>query len=188
MARSAHGEPAAVGRFDLLETHANDERQTSPVSMPSAWATTTAAIEPAAPVKDLATWWRQLGDPLLDQLIADAMASAPDLRTHRPGCARRARASATSPVPSGSPSLGVFGSATRSQPETASSGTDATQTLYAAGFDASWEPSIFGGLRDAAAGAKADAAAAAAMLESTRVSPPPKWHSTTSLCALTSCD
>ncbi len=44
------------------------------------------------------------------------------------------------------------------------------RTAYRAGFDASLEPSIFGGLRDAADGATADVAAAEASLDSARAS------------------
>lgn len=97
------------------------------------------------------------------------MTSAPDLRTARAQL-RQARASSDLAGANLSPSLGVSASANHSRTGTTAGGTGAAQTLYAAGSDASWEPSIFGGLRDAAAGARADADAAAATLESARVS------------------
>ena len=66
--------------------------------------------------------------------------------------------------------LGASSGATRSRTGSNIGGSGKPQTVYAAGFDASWEPSIFGGLRDAADAALADAAAAQASLDSTRAS------------------
>jgi NodT family efflux transporter outer membrane factor (OMF) lipoprotein len=93
-----------------------------------------------------------------------ALAAAPDLRTAQARL-RQARASRDLAVAELFPSLGVSLSAQRSR-----AGLEAVQTLYGAGFDAAWEPSIFGGQRDAAAGAAADAEAAAANLAAVRVS------------------
>ncbi|OIR18385.1 outer membrane protein OprM precursor [mine drainage metagenome] len=105
---------------------------------------------------------------MLDELIVEAMTSAPDLRTAKAQL-RQARASRDLAVANLSPSIGVSASATPTAIGSAAGGGGTSQTLYAAGFDASWEPSIFGGLRDAAVGAKADAAASAATLESAQV-------------------
>ena len=138
------------------------------VTTPSAWSTSDVAIKPIATTQNLATWWHQLNDPMLDQLIAEAMTSAPDLRTAQAQL-KQARANRDLAVANLSPTLGVSASTSHSRTGTAAGGTGIPQTLHAAGFDASWEPSIFGGLRDAAAGAKADAAAAAATLEAARV-------------------
>lgn len=144
--------------------------RTSGVVTPSAWSESDPAIKPVAMAQDdLATWWRQLNDPLLDQLIINAMTSAPDLKSAQARL-RQARANRDLALANQLPSLGASVSANRSRTGVTAGGSGATQTLYAAGFDASWEPSIFGGLRDAAAGAEADTAAAAASLESTRVS------------------
>jgi len=129
-----------------------------------------ATISPAAPVPEqLASWWRQLNDPLLDQLIAEAMTSAPDLRTAQAKL-RQSRANSNLATANLFPSLGISAVANRSRSGADAGGNGAARTVYAAGFDASWEPSIFGGLRDAATGAEADAAAAAASLDATRVS------------------
>jgi NodT family efflux transporter outer membrane factor (OMF) lipoprotein len=77
---------------------------------------------------------------------------------------RQARASRDLAVANLYPSLSASAGPTRSR----SGGT--SQTLYDAGFDARWEPSIFGGLTDAADAAQADAAAAQANLASIRAS------------------
>jgi multidrug efflux system outer membrane protein len=138
------------------------------MALPGAWATADAAIKPAA-VHDLSNWWRQMGDPVLDDLIERALTAAPDMRTAQARL-KQARASRDLAVANLFPSLGVSGSASRSKSGSVAGGSGATQTVYSAGFDASWEPSIFGGQRDAASGAEADLAASAATLESTRVS------------------
>jgi len=116
----------------------------------------------------LSAWWKQLNDPLLDQLISESLSAAPDVRSAQARL-RQSRASRELAEANLYPSIGASASATRSR-SASSTGTGMTQTLYAAGFDAAWEPSIFGGLRDAAKGAEADAAASAASLESVRAS------------------
>ena len=78
---------------------------------------------------------------------------------------KQARASRDLAVAGLFPSIGLSATAKRSK-----SGDGVPQTLYAAGFDASWEPSILGGQRDAAAATEADLTAGAASLAATRVS------------------
>ncbi|MDR2450507.1 MAG: efflux transporter outer membrane subunit [Candidatus Accumulibacter sp.] len=147
-----------------------DERQAGTLAagtlaLPGAWSASApwfgGAREPAA----LAAWWRQFGDERLEHLIGAALEAAPDAREARARL-RQARASRDLAVANLYPSLGASAGATRSR-----SGGE-SQTLYNAGFDASWEPPIFGGrgLADAAAAAEADAVAAQASLESTRAS------------------
>lgn len=139
------------------------------IAAPAAWATSDAAVMPGMAPKELATWWRQLDDPLLDELIAAAMQAAPDVRTAQAKL-RQTRASHDLEVANLYPSLGATASATRSRSGTSAGGDGRSRTLYAAGLDASWEPSIFGGQRDAAAGALADVAASEASLAATHVS------------------
>lgn len=140
---------------------------TSTVAVPPAWSN-TAAPATSSP-QQLEQWWRQFDDPLLDELIAMAMTSAPDIRTAQARL-RQARANRDLEVAGLFPSLGISTSATRSKAGTDAGGSGKSQTLYAAGFDASWEPSIFGGQRDTAAGAAADLAASEASLAATHVS------------------
>ncbi len=137
------------------------------VAVPSAW--NCAAVSAAADPATLAHWWRQLGDPQLEQLVDAALTAAPDLRAAQARL-RQSRAARDLATANLWPSLGASAGATRSRTGSDIGGSGKSQTLYTAGFDASWEPSIFGGLRDAAAGAEADAAAMAATLESTRAS------------------
>jgi len=141
------------------------QRDTPESATPSAWVTADPAIRTVSTAPEtLSSWWSQLNDPLLDQLIAEALKAAPDVRSASAKL-RQARAGLDLAQANLLPSISASASATRSK-----SGTGNAQTLYAAGFDASWEPPIFGGLSDAANAAQADAQTMAATLESTRAS------------------
>ena len=140
------------------------------VATPTAWTSTDPSIATAAASPEsLAGWWRQFGDAQLDALIAEAMMAAPDLRTAQARL-RQSRASRDLAVANLYPTIGASASATRSRTGTEAGGNDVARTAYRAGFDASWEPSIFGGLRDAADAATSDVAAAEASLDSARAS------------------
>ena len=140
------------------------------VATPTAWASAAPSIKTAATSPEsLAGWWRQFGDAQLDQLIAEALVAAPDVRTAQARL-RQSRASSDLATANLYPTVGASGSASRTRTGTEAGGNDEARTVYKAGFDASWEPSIFGGLRDAAEGAKADLAASEASLDSARAS------------------
>ena len=78
---------------------------------------------------------------------------------------RQARALADVQQAGLGPSLSASGSAQRSR-----SGTSDASNTFSAGFDASWEPDIFGGNRAAVDATQADAQASAASLADTQVS------------------
>ena len=131
--------------------------------LPAAWTpaepdatATTAAIQ--------AEWWRGFDDPLLARLVERALAANTDVRIARARL-RAARAATAQAEASLWPSVGAYGSASRSS----AGGQDATSS-YGAGFDASWEIDIFGGLRRGVEAADADAQASAATLGTTQVS------------------
>jgi len=159
-----------LGGCAQLGWHSNAEAPAPGIATPAAWFKSDPAIKPVAVgQEELASWWRQLDDPLLDQLISDALTAAPDVKSAQAKL-RQSRASRDLANANLFPTLGASTSVTRSRSGTDTGGSGTTKTLYAAGFDAAWEPSIFGGLRDAASGAESDAAAAAASLDSTRAS------------------
>lgn len=133
---------------------------------PTQWSGPGDRRAPDAAV--LAEWWRQFRDPVLDGLVADALAANLDLAAAqaqlREARARRSLAGAQlGPTVNASAS----GSRRRSSEE---SGSGATMELYSAGFDASWELDIFGGLRRGLEAAEADVGASADQLRDTRVS------------------
>ncbi len=137
---------------------------------PTAWTRTDASLSPTTTDPALlAAWWHQFGDTTLEQLIADALQASPDLRSAQAKL-RQSRANGNLADANLLPSVGVSAGVTRSRSGTDAGGSDVARTTYKAGFDASWEPSIFGGLRDAADAAHADIAAVSATLDSTRAS------------------
>lgn len=118
--------------------------------------------------QDLSQWWQGLNDPLLTSLIETSLQNSPDLHSAqaklREARARRELASGNRfPTLSGS----LSGNRTRSS---AATGSGKTSELYSAGFDASWEPDVFGSQRRALEAAEADLGATQADLYDTQVS------------------
>ncbi|MDR0673377.1 MAG: efflux transporter outer membrane subunit [Zoogloeaceae bacterium] len=137
------------------------QRQVS-VETPGAWRQPAPKADDAHP-PDLAEWWRRLNDPQLNALIDRGLDNAPDARAARIRL-RQARLSRDVTAAGWWPGLNFSAGANRSP----GSGS-ATQTHYNAGFDASWEPDIFGGVRHAVEGAERDLAAQEARLDDVRV-------------------
>ncbi len=138
----------------------------SPPAVPAQWSAATEAR--ALDTAVLAHWWRQFHDPLLDALVTDALAANLDLATARAQL-REARARRGLAGAQLGPTLdaSLSGSSSTSSER---SGSGATRELYSAGFDASWEPDVFGGLRRGVEAATADVGASTESLRDTRVS------------------
>lgn len=134
------------------------------LAMPSQWT----APPVAEPARELARWWRQLDDPLLDGLIDEALAGSLDLRLAQSRL-RQARAARAQAVSGFFPTLSASTAGQRSKAASAVSAVP-ERTIYDAGFDASWEIDLFGGTRRAVEAATADQAAIAASLDNVRVS------------------
>ena len=138
--------------------------------VPAAWSEATDAT-PMAPVgEDLARWWRRLDDPVLSELIDAALVGSTDLRRARASLrearARRALAGAELfPTVTGLAS----GSHSRTSPQSGD-GDSRSSELYSAGFDASWELDVFGGIRRGVEAAQSELEASAADLHATQVS------------------
>ncbi|SDG61742.1 efflux transporter outer membrane subunit [Propionivibrio dicarboxylicus] len=157
-----------LGGCASLEQRFDKTRSDTTIAIPVRWDAPTPTSAALAP-DELARWWTRLADPTLDTLVATALNNAPDIRSAQAKL-RQSRAAQALAVANLAPSLDASASSTRALTGLAAGGSGTPQTLHAAGFDASWEPSIFGGLRDAAAGARADADAMAASLAATQVS------------------
>lgn len=134
-----------------------------------AHAATTSRTAITAEDVDLSTWWRGLNDPELDSLIARALKDNPDLE----GAAsrvRQARAQETTAASRLYPQVNATANTLDFDSQRKSSNTPsggdagiplpAHLSLYAAGFDASWEADIFGGVRRGIEAAKANTEAA----------------------------
>jgi NodT family efflux transporter outer membrane factor (OMF) lipoprotein len=125
---------------------------------------------PVSGVQDalvLAQWWQQFSDPVLDGLITDALVANTDLATAQAQL-REARARRDLAGANLGPSVTVSGSGSRSK-GSRETGSGATRELYSAGFDASWEPDVFGGVRRGLEAAEADLQVSAETLRDTRV-------------------
>ena len=135
------------------------------LKLPANW--TTAPATSTAP-GELAHWWQQLDDPLLDRLIDEALAGSLDLRLAQSRL-RQARAARQQSLSGLFPTLTTSAVGNRSKAADAIS-VQPERTLYDAGFDAGWEIDLFGATRRAVEAAAADQAASAASLENARVS------------------
>lgn len=130
---------------------------------PTAWAS-GAAANAAAQAEDVSRWWQRLNDPLLTALIEEALHNSPDMRSARARLVE-SRARLDLADASGYPTLKASLGGSRSR-----SGSGTTSDLFNAGFDASWEPGVFGGQRRAQEAAAADAGITQANLHNTQVS------------------
>jgi multidrug efflux system outer membrane protein len=129
-----------------------------------AWHTAMkGGLSPAAPdPKELGQWWDTLDDPVLSALIHRAVSGNLDLKEAR-ARVREARAKRGEAVAGLFPTLDASGQVTTSK-GSEETGAGTSRNLYAAGFDASWEVDIFGGVRRAVEAAEADLQAEEASL------------------------
>ena len=139
--------------------------------LPAGWSRLDPAAWPVARAEapgDLSQWWRNLNDPLLSELIAEALQASPDLRSAQAKL-REARARRTVTAAGQYPGVTASGSASRNR-SSEEVGSGATRDFFSAGFDASWELDAFGGVRRSVEAAEADIEASVASLENTQVS------------------
>lgn len=132
--------------------------------VPALWSSQTGAAQPGQTPTLLAQWWQRFNDPQLTALVTQALQASTDVRSAQ---ATLQQARALRDVKSAGllPTVGASASAQRSK----SGGNDASNS-FGVGFDASWEPDIFGGNRSALNATEADAQAAEASLANVQVS------------------
>lgn len=122
---------------------------------------------------DLGQWWRGLNDSLLSELVDEAQQRGLDVRKARARL-REARARLAVVSAGRYPDVGASASASRSGSTVVQGegGGAATMTgnQFNAGFDASWELDVFGGVRRNLEAAEADQESAVASLDDARVS------------------
>lgn len=139
--------------------------------VPSGWSrldpSTLRMAQPVAP-GDLSRWWRGLNDPLLTELVAEALRANPDLRSAR-ASVRESRARRAVAASERFPTVDASANASRTDASEGSGGGESRE-LFSAGFDASWELDIFGGVRRGVEAADAELEATWADLQATQVS------------------
>ncbi|MFD1330757.1 efflux transporter outer membrane subunit [Methylopila musalis] len=116
------------------------------LALPARYGAEPATQRPARP--QLAEWWRNLNDPLLNTLIEEAVAGNLDVASAK-AAIREARASRRQAQGGLFPTLdgGAAGSRTKTPSSQSAGGGSSLTTTLQAGFDASWEPDLFGGTR-----------------------------------------
>ncbi len=140
-------------------------------NIPPGWSRSEAggaSFVPGAHADELSQWWKQLNDPLLNELVGEALLASPDLRVARARL-HQARGRLAQAAAERLPAVTASGSGRRSR-SSGESGGGATHELFAAGFDASWELDLFGGLRRGVEAAAAELEASEASRQGVRVS------------------
>ncbi|WP_112069391.1 MULTISPECIES: efflux transporter outer membrane subunit [Herbaspirillum] len=118
------------------------------------------------PVDDRQHWWEAYGDPILNDLIAQANAAN---QTIQQAAAQYRQAQATAAVARASlwPTVGAQAGATRAQTNT--NGVQRLGDNYTVGLNASWEADIWGRIRRGAEAGDANAQASADSLAAARL-------------------
>lgn len=136
---------------------------TPSLPVPSVWSGLAAAETMTSVPTPLARWWLRFDDPLLVALIDEALRANQSVRS---AVAALVQSRALRDVQAAALVPGVTGSASAQRNRVDAGSANA----FRAGFDASWEPDIFGGTRAAVAAADADTHASAATLGDVQVS------------------
>ncbi|HEX7227561.1 MAG TPA: efflux transporter outer membrane subunit [Candidatus Binatia bacterium] len=137
------------------------------IAVPASWneAQQSGFHTGPAPLTD---WWTEFNDPLLNTLVERAVQSNLDIRLAEARI-RESRALRSATASDAWPQLDAAGSYARSRSsenalsrgagESSSFGANGARDLFRAGFDASWEIDIFGGVRRRVEAADANVAA-----------------------------
>lgn len=144
-------------------------------SRPDVARTAAPWIASVAPGDVNAEWWKAMGDPVLDALVADAVAHNLDL-SQAEARLREARANSAVARSKAGPQVNATGSVSETQISTNGllpidniPGFERRYSLFDGGFDASWELDLWGGVRRSAQAAAARARAAEVRVEDTRL-------------------
>lgn len=133
-----------------------DPATVADISPPATWQNAEKNLDsPALSSAQLATWWQQFNDPILDQLIDTALQNSPDIQT---ALSRITESRARRGVEKAALLPTLSGSLSAKESYKRDHNTHATTTgdSYAAGLDASWEIDLFGKNRASLAAADAD--------------------------------
>ena len=129
--------------------------------VPATWSSPTQGGQSATA---LASWWQRFNDPMLSSLVTQALQANTDVQSAQ-AALLQARAQRDVQAANAGPSLGASASAQRSQP-----GSSDASSRFQVGFDASWEPDVFGGNRATVNASDADSRAAETSLANVQVS------------------
>jgi outer membrane protein, multidrug efflux system len=133
------------------------------VAVPTAWST-AASTNATNNTTSLVQWWQRFNDPLLSTLVTQALQANTSVKSAQ-AALLQARALRDVQAAGLMPSVTGTASAQRSR-----SGNIGASNVFNAGFDASWEPDVFGANHSALNATEADAQASAATLVNVQVS------------------
>lgn len=133
----------------------------SAVPVPADWSVVGLASPVAA---TSAPWWPQFNDPWLVDLVQQALQAHTSVRLAQ-AALQQSRALRDVALAGDAVRVGASASAQRSQVGDAAAGN-----TFRAGFDASWEPDVFGARRQTQQASEADVRAAQAAVAQARVS------------------
>jgi len=139
----------------------------STIQVPTTWSTESSESSASAKSQtatSLAEWWQRFNDPDLTALVSQALQANTSVMGAQ-AALLQARALRDVQLAGLGPSVGASASAQRGR-----SGNQGSNNRFQAGFDASWEPDIFGGNRSAVVASEAEALAAENSLGNTQVS------------------
>jgi len=138
------------------------------MQVPANWSAAAsvghAADTATTEANTLVQWWHRFNDPLLSSLVTQALQANTSIRTAQ-AALQQSRALRDVQAAGLLPAVNASGSAQRGK----TGGFEASNS-FKAGFDASWEPDIFGGKRSALNASAADAQAAETTLADVQVS------------------
>lgn len=158
--------PVAVGALLGCTTSEPAVRTETELVLPQSWSDSQSIDGSARTASSLAQWWTRFNDPLLVRLIDEALSANTSVVSAMAALAQ-SRAIAEVQAAALLPALRGSASAQRSR-SGLSGGNNAN--AFKAGFDASWEPDVFGGQRAAVSAADADTQASIASLGNIQVS------------------
>ncbi len=125
------------------------------IPVPKAW-NEGGATQAAPSAASLQSWWTEFRDPTLDRLVNEAVAGNLDLKLAAARI-REARAARGIAASAGLPQVGANAAYARTHNSPLRPGD---RSVFEAGFDASWEIDVFGGVRRDKEAALADVQAA----------------------------
>lgn len=151
------------------------------VAPPAQFARAADPAVAATQALDVASWWKAMGDPALDQLEEQALAANPSVAVAEARL-RQARATVRSKRADAAPSASAsalaihanvpgfdLGSSSSDSSTSDSSSDSQSLNLYNLGFDASWEVDLWGGKRRGVEAARAQLDAAQANVADAQV-------------------
>jgi NodT family efflux transporter outer membrane factor (OMF) lipoprotein len=141
-----------------------DGKRPAQADLPGAWS----AAPSSESATSLAAWWQRFNDPLLTQLVTDALRANTSVLGAE-AALRQARALRDVSAAGLQPTLGSSASVQRNR-SGGNTSSASTSNVFQAGLDAGWELDIFGGQRSAVAASDATARASAASLGDVQVS------------------